>query len=110
MNRRVALCVLTIGLVIAEMSAIAANWFTAKIDRINIAPSTGDIHVYFSAGVIHECGSNHLMFYDPSAPGAKMIFAALLAYEAQKEDVQFLVTSCSGTTGIFSNIESQPGI
>jgi hypothetical protein len=86
-----------------------AAWFSARIDRIQIVP-TGGFSVYFSSGVTHECGSNRIDFYDANAPYAKAILAALIAYEAQKDYVQFLITSCSGTTGIFANIEGNPGI
>ena len=86
----------------------SAAWFTGRIDRINIGP-TGVFSVYFIAGANHECGSNRVDFYDPNAAGAKSILAALLAYEAQKTLVQVAIQSCSGTTGIFSAIESEPG-
>ena len=101
---------LLVGVLAVALAAPAqAAWFTARIDRIQIVP-TGAFSVYFASGTYHECGSNRIDFYDPNAPAAKMILAALLVYEAQKEFVQFLITSCSGTTGIFANIEGQPGI
>lgn len=89
-------------------TAHASAWFFAEIDRIQVAPN-GAIDVYTHSGVNHECGSNRMTFIDPNAVGARMIYAALLSYEAQREPVQFLIMSCSGTTGIFANIEGNPG-
>jgi uncharacterized protein YfaP (DUF2135 family) len=85
-----------------------AAWFTGRIDRIQITP-TGGFSVYFASGTQTECGSNRIDFYDPNAANMKMILAALLAYETQKTLVQFAILSCSGTTGLFANIESEPG-
>lgn len=96
-----------LGVALAPM-AHASAWFSAEIDRIQVAPN-GAIDVYTHSGINNECGSNRMTFIDPNAVGARMIYAALLSYEAQREPVQFLIMSCSGTTGIFANIESDPG-
>jgi hypothetical protein len=86
-----------------------ANWYTGKIDRMQLTPA-GALIVYVSASAPHECGSYQIIFSDPTQPGFKYIVAALLSYEAQKDSVQFLITSCSGNAGIFQNIEGSPGV
>jgi len=107
MNRVTALSALAAASMLGALPANAA-WFTARIDRINISP-TGAFSVYFAAGTTHECGGNRVDFANPNAAGAKMILGALIAYEAQKTLVQFAIASCSGTTGLFNDIESEPG-
>jgi len=86
-----------------------ANWYTGKIDRMQVSPA-GALIIYVQANAPHECGSYQIVFSNPGAAGFKYIFAALLSYEAQKDSVQFLITSCSGNAGIFENIEGSPGV
>lgn len=107
MKLKIMFCTVVCTLTLVAAPANAA-WFTARIDRIQITP-TGGFSVYFAGGTNHECGSNRIDFYDPNAANMKLILGALLAYEAQKIYVQFAIQSCSGTTGLFSNIESEPG-
>jgi hypothetical protein len=107
MKRPTLFCTLLATLFLT--SPAHAAWFTARIDRILISPA-GGFSVYFPTGTNHECGSNRVDFSDPNGAGAKLIFAALLAYEAQKAFVQFAIQSCSGTVGIFSYIEGEPGL
>lgn len=97
------------ALLVAGIGTANAGWYTAKIDRMQINPA-GYLSVYVQAAAPSECGSYRIDFYDSNQPGFKYIFAALLSYEAQKDSVQFLITSCSGTTGLFQNIEGSVGL
>jgi hypothetical protein len=97
------------ALTILGIGTANAAWYTGKIDRMQIAPN-GSLTVYVSANAPNECGSYQIIFSDPQAFGFKYIVAALLSYEAQKDSVQFLITSCSGNVGIFQNIEGSPGV
>ena len=105
MKRLIHIAVLTLF----GIGTANAAWYTGKIDRMQVTPAGGLI-VYVQANAPHECGSYQIIFSDPNAAGLKMIFAALLTYEAQKDPVQFLITSCSGNVGIFQNIEGNPGV
>ena len=101
--------VLVTTLLLAGIGTANATWYTAKINRMQITPA-GALSVYLQANTPHECGSYRIDFINASLAGFKYIFAALLAYEAQKDDVQFLITSCSGNIGIFENIEGSVGV
>ena len=86
-------------------SAANAAWYTGPISKIQIAPDSS-FTVYLDAAGINECGSKTVRFTNTSAASLKMVFAALLAYEAQEIPVQFSIISCSGSIGVFEYIES----
>ena len=89
-------------------TAANAAWFTGVVYKIQVGPN-GEFTAFLnplSSGSSHECGGTAVTFYDATAAGAKMIYAALLAYESQETPVQFSIISCSGSTGVFSHIES----
>ena len=113
MRTRVVSSFVSVAIVAASLlspaRAAVPGWFFAEIDRMQVTPS-GGLSVYFHGGVDAGCGSNHIDYAGGgTADGLRMIYAALLTYEAQHEPVQFLITSCSGSTGLFANIESNPG-
>ena len=61
--------------------------------------------VYLNADSNNECGSKTVRFTNTSAASLKMVFAALLAYDAQGLPVQFSIASCSGSSGVFEYID-----
>jgi hypothetical protein len=90
--------------VFATSSADAA-WYTGTIYKIQIAPN-GSFTVYLEAAADNECGSTHVRFANTNAASLKMVFAAVLVYEAQAIPVQFSIQSCRGNFGVFEYIES----
>lgn len=86
-------------------SGVNAAWYTGTINRIQVGYDNRII-VYLDSDSEHECGSKRVDFSDTTSPGLKMVYAALLSYEAQNKAVQFAIENCSGVYGLFRIIES----
>jgi len=86
-------------------TGVNADWYTGTINRIQVGYDK-QLIVYLDSDNEHECGSKRVDFFDTSAPGFKLVFAALLSYEAQNKSVQFAIEDCSGVNGLFRIIES----
>ena len=90
----------------------AAEWVQNKlIDRIQVTP-TGNIVVYITAD--NSCGSTRLEYvsaYSESTDGEKyravrsMVYAGLLAAQAQNKTLHFYVTGCVSTVATFDRTE-----
>lgn len=82
------------------------GWYTLTINRIQVGY---DERIKVFTNEPHGCNGGYQLNYDGSTGtelGRKMIYSALLAYEAQGKKVQFGIESCSGDVGIFNVIES----
>lgn len=95
-----------IAVVLALVTSHAnAAWYTGTVYKIQVAPD-GSFTAYLQASGNNECGGTSVRFTNTAATSHRMVFAALLAYEAQETPVQFSIQSCAGTVGIFEYIES----
>jgi len=88
----------------SQASFSFSGWYTGTINRIQ-TNEDGTVFLYVN-GPASECGANDMIMNDTSSPGGKLIYSSLLTYQALKMKVQFFITRCDGTSGVFTKIES----
>lgn len=85
----------------------ATGWLSssAYIDRIQVT-NTGNVVVYLVSDNSCPNDVNHRLEYSTAQSAhAKMVYAGLLAAQAQNRPMNFYVTSCQGEVGTFTHIE-----
>jgi hypothetical protein len=95
---------LTVFLVVGLASQAHAEWFTGTINRMQMGVDN-HLVVYVDAAANHSCGSLRLDYAGANLDSLKLVYSSLLSWEAQGKRVQFAITSCSGTNGLFSYVE-----
>jgi len=72
--------------------------------------ANGGIYIYVDAP--HQCGSNMIGVLNSTETGFKMIYSALLSYEAQGKKIRFGLSECdiipNTSTAFLTAIESAP--
>lgn len=87
----------------AQTATAATGWLVgATIDRIQVTPA-GNVVLYVTGD--NGCGGTRLE-YDTTATAAKMVYAGLLAAQAQNRPMNFNVSACIGAdVAVFTHIE-----
>lgn len=88
---------------LGSQTASAIGWVVgATIVSIQVTP-TGNVVLYVAGD--NGCGGTRLE-YDTNATAAKMVYAGLLAAQAQNRPMDFNVTSCIGVdVAVFQHIQ-----
>ena len=78
-------------------AAVAAGWYTATINRIQVGEDKRVSLVANSSDPVNECGTHGLEMNDPASPGASWILASLFTNQLRGRKVQFYIVTCTGS-------------
>jgi hypothetical protein len=102
--KRVVVKLIALSVFSFSGTANAAGWYTGTINRIQTSEGK-TVTLFVDNASNNECGSKALKMNDTNSAGANWIYSSLLAYQAQKRKVQFYISGCSGSLGVFTKIE-----